>query len=286
MTVVRANDTLVHFFPCGALPVLGLAVAISLACLLPLPAHASGVTAALLPGSGFVSPGSEFTLELWLTASGDSINAYDTVISYDPAVLTFLPTSPLELQEGAYMKAACGSTFHYFTSAGDSLVISHVLFCADLSVTGPGQLYKLRFRASATPQWTWVRIRHIQFYNDGLFVNPAHSSDAAVAIGVPVGVPGPGPVPAETRVKVAPNPCRAAATIVVETAAVGEQQVVVCDVQGRAVRHLDQGAIAPGTRRIAWDGRDDAGVRLAPGVYRVLVRTPGKTTGARVVLLP
>ena len=183
------------------------------------------------------------------------------------------------------MKLACGNTQCWFTSAGDSLQIEHCLLCNLVLLPGPGQLYKLRFRASVVPQWTWVRIRHIQFYKGGFFVNPAHPSDAAVAIGVPVGVPGPGPAPLETRVKVAPNPCRAAATIVVETAAAGEQHVVVCDVQGRAVRHLDQAMIAPGTRRIAWDGRDDAGVRLAPGVYRVLVKTPGKSTGARIVLL-
>jgi hypothetical protein len=286
MTVVRANDTLEHVFPCGTLPVLGLAVTIAMACLLPLPAHASGVTVAILPDSGYVSPGSEFTLELRVTAPGDSINAYDAVIEYDPVALTFLPTSPLSLQEGAYMKTACGNTTQYFTSAGDSLVVSHVLLCSGISLPGPGQLYKLRFRASQAPQWTWVRIRHIQFYRAGLFVNPAYPSDAAIPIGYVSGVPGPGPAPAEIRVEVVPNPCRAAAQIVVETAAAGEQHVVVCDVQGRAVRHLDHGTIAPGTRRVAWDGRDDAGLRLAPGAYRVLVKTPGKTTGAPVVLLP
>jgi len=288
MTVASSNDILEPVFPSGALRVLGLAVAIALACLLPLPAHADGVTVALLPDSGYVSPGSEFTLELWLTEPGDSINAYEAVIAYDPAVLTFLQASPLSLQEGAYMKTppACGNTFHYFTSAGDSLKISHSLLCNLVALPGPGQLYKLRFRASAAPQWTWVRIRSIQFYKAGAKVNPAHPSDAAIAIGVPVDVPGPGPAPMETRVKVAPNPCRAAATVVVETAVAGEQHVVVCDVQGRAVRHLDHGAIAPGTRRIAWDGRDDAGLRLAPGIYRVLVKAPGSSTGARIVLLP
>jgi hypothetical protein len=286
MTVARSNDTLANVFPCSALPAMGLAVAIALACLLPLPAQASGVIAAILPDSGFVSPGSEFTLELWLTEPGDSINAYDAVIEYDSTVLTFLQASPLSLQEGAYVKTACGNTFQNFTSAGDSLTIAHSLMCNLVSLPGPGQLYKLRFRASGVPQWTWVRIRSIQFYRGGLFVNPALLSDVAVAIGVPVNVPAPGPAPTETRVKAAPNPCRAAATIVVETATAGEQQVIVCDVQGRAVRHLDQGLMAPGTRRIAWDGRGDSGVQLAPGVYRVLVKTPGKTVGTRVVLLP
>jgi hypothetical protein len=285
MTVARSNDTRVNVLFCGALPGLSLVVAIALASLLPLPANASGVTAALLPDSGFVSPGSDFTLELWLTVPGDSINAYDAVIEYDPAALTFLQASPLSDQEGVYMKTACGNTFCDFTSAGNSLTIAHSLMCNHPGLPGPGQLYKLRFHASVAPQWTWVRIRSIQFYKSGFFVNPAHPSDAAVAIGVPLGVPGSGPVPAATRVTVTPNPCRAAATIVVETATAGEQHVVVCDVQGRAVRHLDHGETAPGTRRIVWDGKDDVGVRLAPGIYRVLVRTTGRTTGARIVLL-
>jgi hypothetical protein len=285
---VRANDTLVQVLPRGALPVLCLAVAVVAAALLTPPAHASGVTAAILPDSGFVSPGSEFILELWMTGPGDPINAYAAVIDYDPAALTFLQASPLSLQEGEYMTAppACGNTAHYFTNAGDSLVISHVLLCGGISLPGPGQLYKLRFRAASAPQWTWVRIRHIQFYQGGTFVNPAHPTDAAVAIGVPVDVPGPGRAPRETRVRVAPNPCRAAAAIIVETAAAGSQQVVVCDVQGRTLRHLERGAAEPGTRRIVWDGRDDVGARLAPGVYRVLVLTAARTTGARVILLP
>jgi hypothetical protein len=262
-----------------------LAVAFALSCLAPPSGHAAGVTAAILPDSSFVTPGTEFTLELRVTEADGFFNGYDTVISYDPAALTFLQASPLGLQEGSYMTAACADRFHYFTSAGDSLLISHVLLCDGLSVRGPGQLYKLRFRAASSPQWTWVRIRHIQFYDAGRYVNPARPTDAAVALGVPVGVGGPGPTVAETRVTVAPNPCRAAATIVVESAAPGEQAVTICDVQGRAVRHLGQGPVTPGTRHIAWDGRDDSGARLAPGVYRVRVNGGGRTTGARVVLL-
>jgi hypothetical protein len=270
----------------GALPMLGLAAAVALACLAPRAADAAGVTVALLPDSGLVSPGGEFTLELWVTTPGDSFNAYEAVIEYDPAALAFLQASPLSLQEGAYMKTACGNTAHYFTGAGDSLKIAHSLMCNLPGLPGPGQLYQLRFRAGAVPQWTRVRIRRIQFYKAGFFVNPAHPSDAAVAIGVSADVPGTGATPAEIRVSAAPNPCHAAVTLVVETPVAGEQRVVVCDVQGRAVRHLDHGTIPAGTRRTAWDGRDDSGARLAPGVYRVTVTSAGKTTGTRVVLLP
>lgn len=288
MTPVRANDTLVHVLPRCALAVLGLLAALAVVGLVPAAASASGVNVAVLPDSGYVVPGAEFTLELWLTSPGDSIDGFDATLEYDPAVLTFLQTSPLSLQEGTAMKSspACGTTAHYFTTSDDSLVISDVLLCGGTGIRGPGQLYKVRFRASTSPQWTWLRIRHVQFYRRGLFVGPAHAEDGAVAIGMPVDVPVAGATPPATRVRVAPNPCRTQAAIVVETAAAGPQQVLVCDVQGRAVRHLERGVVAAGTRRIAWDGRDDAGARLAPGVYRVLVSAPGATVGARMVLLP
>ncbi len=286
MTVERANDFRAKVHPRGSPPVLGWVAALLLACLPHAIANASGVTVAVLPDSAYVSPGSEFTLELQVTEAGSLFNAYVATIAYDPAALTLLPTSPLSLQEGAYMKTACGSTSHNFTTAADSLVIVHSLLCNGLFLPGPGQLYKLRFRSSGPPQWTSVSIRNIQFYNAGFFVNPSHSSDAAIAMGVPVGVPGSGAPPGKTRLRVTPNPCRAAATVFVETAAAGWQRVIVCDVQGRTVRHLEDGATAPGTRRIAWDGRDDAGTRLAPGVYRVLVGSPGASAVAKVVLLP
>jgi hypothetical protein len=152
-TLVRAKGSLVLLHPRSALPVLGLAVAMALACLLPPAAWSSGVTTALLPASGYVSPGSEFTLELWLTAPGDSINAYAAVVEYDPAALTFLQASPLSLQEGSYMTSACGNTVNYFTSAGDSLVITHVLMCNGIALRGPGTSTGTPIATAASEAW-------------------------------------------------------------------------------------------------------------------------------------
>jgi hypothetical protein len=259
-------------------PALLLAVSVS-------PAFAQGVHVALMPAQQTVAPGAEFVLELDVTEPGLPFNGYDAVIEYDPSALTFLPASPLSLQEGSYMKGACGSTFHYFMYGGDSLLISHALLCPGMVLTGPGQLYRLRFRASMTPQATWIRIRHVRFYDAGTEVGPLFHADAVVGIGVTLGAPLPG-TPRGISLRVAPNPCRAAASILVECDVAGEQRLQVFDVAGRSVRLLERGAFNPGRRSLVWDGRDDRGARVRAGIYHVVLSAEGRVVTARLVLVP
>lgn len=49
----------------------------------------------------------------------------------------------------------------------------------------------------------------------------------------------------------------------------GKATLVIEDANGRRVRNLISGATMPkGPRRVVWDGRDDAGLPMAPGQYR------------------
>ena len=155
------------------------------------PARADGVYASLVPDSVVAAPGDTIYLELDVTEVGAPFNGFDTYIGFDPSALAFLPTSPMSLQEGALMTDACGnSPFNYFVAASDSLVISTSIMCPGMSLTGPGQLYKLRFLALDVQQGTWVHIRHIQFYNAGIYVNPAHTKDAYIELVKPVSAHG------------------------------------------------------------------------------------------------
>ena len=54
---------------------------------------------------------------------------------------------------------------------------------------------------------------------------------------------------------------------------------------GRLVRTLWDGPVAPGPQRLAFDGRDDGGVRLAPGVYVSELVAPGARATRKLVLL-
>ncbi len=63
-------------------------------------------------------------------------------------------------------------------------------------------------------------------------------------------------------------------------------EVSVFDVTGRLVRILETGRSAGGVRSPAWDGRDDGGRLLSPGVYFLrLAADSGLHATERVVLL-
>lgn len=248
-------------------------------------ARALGVHASMVPDTVVAATGDTVNLEIDVTEAGDPFNGYDAVVGYDPAALTFLQVAPLYLQEGSYMKGACGNTFHYFQAAPDSLTISHVILCAGVALTGPGQLYRLRFRVKDVSQGTWVRIRSIQFYNAGYYVNPAYSHDAYIANSVPAGVPPP-TMPAGLSLGTAPNPCRSGTVFSVGSDRGGEQSLAVYDITGRAVRTLERGSFAPGIRRVAWDARDSTGERVPPGVYQVVFRAPVRQVCTRVAVIP
>lgn len=249
------------------------------------PAAAEGVTVALLPAEQVVAPGEEFQLDLYVTEAGSPFNAFDAGIGYDGGALTFLPTSPTSLQQGVYMTSACGNTFHLFSTAGDSLIITDVLLCLGVSLPGPGQIYRLRFRASETPQVTRVRIDSIQFYDAGLYVNPARRSDAVIGIGVPLDSGSPPSAGGRLRLRAMPNPSAGGIALCVESEAVGEQALEVFDVHGRLVQRLQRGTFSAGARTVVWNGAGADGMRLRPGVYVVRLRSALAAAEVRVTLL-
>jgi hypothetical protein len=264
-------------------PIRIATLALALAAVTAAAADAA-VQLAVLPDTVSVAPGDTFMLELRVPVPGSAINAYDAIVEYDPAVLTFLPTAPTSLQQGASMTGACGNTFHFFTAAGDSLSISNSLLCAGLALTGPAHLYTLRFRAPLTPGATHVRLRRAQFYNGGLFVNPAVTFDAVVTWGGTVGVVNP-PVAARATLAVRSNPAGGEQWLDLSSPREGEQSLVIFDTAGRAVRHLAQGRYPSGSRAVRWDGRDDAGRAVPPGVYLARYNAAGRSARASLVRL-
>jgi hypothetical protein len=84
-----------------------------------------------------------------------------------------------------------------------------------------------------------------------------------------------------------PNPAWSGTTIAYRApAARGGLTVRVCDLSGRVVRTLlaGRGTDDEGPT-VAWDGRDDGGRRLSPGIYWVELRAGGERRSARLVLM-
>jgi len=247
-------------------------------------ARAQGVKVALLPAAQSVAPGDSFEVSIEVTQAGAAFNAFDLIVGYDPAALTLLPRSPISLQEGSYFKAACSNRFHLFKQGADRDSITDVLLCAGASLTGPGQIYKLKFKATTTAQVTDVRVLELQFYNAGLYVNPDSSTNAVVGIGQAAGV-GDKPSPGGMRLRTSPNPSRGSSMIRIENPRGEAQRLTILDVGGRVVRHLEDGRFEQGIRTVRWDAKDDSGRLVRPGVYLARLSTSSAEVHSRFTLL-
>jgi hypothetical protein len=253
--------------------------------LLPVPSGAQGVHVRFSPVSQIVGAGSGFDIDVVVPDSGAGFNGFDARLIFDPLALTFVPASPNTLQQGSYMTGACGNTFHQFSAASDSLAITDVLLCNGVSLPGPGQIYRLHFTAKNVPNTTTVlHFGQVSFYNAGVLVTPVTAIDDTIYIDNPVAV-GDGPGAAGVELSAAPNPTTTGTTFRLASPLAGEQSLLVQNIAGRVVRRLDAGGFAAGARAVTWDGRDDRGASVPPGVYLVRYRTPAGARQMRVVLL-
>ena len=256
------------------------------------------VRLAVVPTPMAADAGDTVLVEYTVPVAGPAFNAYDAYLSYDPAVLQFLPSSPVTWQEGPLMTAACGLRFHVFeadTLAG-RLRVSHSLMCAGRSVTGPGVLYRVRFRCRDTDADTPLTLLvtspyKTEFYFAGMIVSPLATIGAVVRVGAgslaPAQLPpAPGALSTPQAVPNPFNPCTTISFAVAPEAADRDgAAVTIHSLDGRLVRRLWQGALEPGTWSGAWDGRDDGGRALAAGVYLVRVRSGAAVAGGRVTLV-
>jgi len=242
-----------------------------------------GVTVGLTPAVQQVAPGAIFDLYVEATQAGDPFNGFDAVVGYDPTALTLVPGSKAD-QEGAYMAGACGNTFYDFVQHATSVTCTDVLLCNGVALLGPGKLFHLRFQASLSPQVTGVTfLAGTQFYDAGVYVRPVYTSDAQIGIGMSVGVGPSGPV--KLTLAAAPNPSPAGLTFTIGADRIGPQTLRIFDLQGRTVRRFADTVSTAGSRTIHWDGRSDAGVALAPGVYLARLEVAGRAVWNRVTLI-
>ena len=79
-----------------------------------------------------------------------------------------------------------------------------------------------------------------------------------------------------------PNPFNSETVIEYELPQSGEIQLMIYDVTGQRVASLASGLREAGTYAPRWDGRDDAGRRMASGVYLYRLEAPAMT-GDRIV---
>jgi hypothetical protein len=82
-----------------------------------------------------------------------------------------------------------------------------------------------------------------------------------------------------------PNPFARSLLMRLDVPRRSQVRVEAFDVLGRRVRTLAHGEFAPGTHALIWDGADDDGTVVKPGVYMVRAVADGFISQRRVVRL-
>ena len=80
-----------------------------------------------------------------------------------------------------------------------------------------------------------------------------------------------------------PNPSAGPVVLRYGLARAGEVSVAIYDPQGRRVRTLVSGARSPGWHEAIWDGRDESGAPVGPGIYIAGCRADGRVFQQRLV---
>ncbi|MBM3317204.1 MAG: right-handed parallel beta-helix repeat-containing protein, partial [Candidatus Eisenbacteria bacterium] len=91
--------------------------------------------------------------------------------------------------------------------------------------------------------------------------------------------------PLAPALRVARNPGAGRVSLWLDLPGSGPATLTVLDVGGRIVRRLAGGDWLAGRHALTWDGRDDAGRPVGPGLYFLRLDGPGPSAGARALLL-
>jgi hypothetical protein len=81
-----------------------------------------------------------------------------------------------------------------------------------------------------------------------------------------------------------PNPFLESTDIPYTLSTESEISLKIYDVAGRSVRTLESGVRPRGDHRVTWDGTNDEGFRVKPGIYFVLLRSQGFSVGHAAIL--
>jgi hypothetical protein len=130
------------------------------------------------------------------------------------------------------------------------------------------------------------------------YVTNSHTSafDVSMAMMVPEEITapsrlavGPGPAgAAAVRLAVSPNPSRGASgarqvALSFELPEAGAIELAIYDMSGRRIATPARGTHDAGTHRATWDGRDESGTDVRPGVYFARLDHASGSTTARIV---
>jgi hypothetical protein len=197
----------------------------------------------------------------------------------------------LDPNGGEQMIGGGGSTHTIRWNSNDNVgvVTTHILWSTDGGATYPDTLVS----GALDSTWVWgvpdvdepdCRIKVVCL--DAASNGASDQSDADFEIVSVAGLPGVPDTPAEAVLfQNRPSPFKAATDIEFGVPRSAEVTLRVYAVDGRLVATLADGTFPSGYHVVTWRGADDAGNRVADGVYFYRLRTPDKTLTRKMLML-
>ena len=230
----------------------------------PYPAHlarrsVAGPVAAsadelVLESQPHATAGQELTASLTLSGTG-RIQALSTHLSWDPQVVEPVSMTPADWvqDQGAIV-----------LTPGPGTVDLAKLGVSGAGLMGTGGIATVTFRviASGDPR---IRIESI---------DARDASNRSVPVTGSERTPPTNPIPTVTALAMAaPNPFSTTSVLAFTLAHSSPVDLSVYALDGRRVRTLVHETREPGEYRLVWDGRDDQGGQVRPGLYYVRFAT-------------
>ena len=210
-----------------------------------------------------VAGGGLFSAVLRLAGSG-ALQGVSAHLAWNPAVAT-----PVSVAADGAIVADGGVAF----STGPGDVDVALLGRRVVGLAGDRTLATITFRAlaSGAPAITLARVEGRDARNRAVPV--------AAALG--------GAAPAITALApAAPNPFRETVSLTMTLAQPGGVDLAIYDLSGRRVRTLARERYGPGVYRLEWDGRDERGIRVRPGLFYARLAANGDRFSRVLTLIP
>ena len=135
------------------------------------------VAVSLQPAESCAGPDETFTVTITVDQEGSAFDGYEAVVLFDPEYLEVESLS----QNGMLIQELCGTTWWYTEVEDSTIFISHVALCGGDSLTGPGPLSSITFRAAGPFGLTDIAFDYVEFYRSGSEV-PCSWTDAVARI--------------------------------------------------------------------------------------------------------
>jgi hypothetical protein len=254
---------------------LFLAPLVAAALVAAVPSRAADVTGSM--PTVVVQPGATVDLPITISPNLAALNvlAIELRVPLDPTNIvgaSWLPTGLVQTWGTPFTNVT--STFAALATAGTTPITSTATDLATLRVTVSASavlgtdvpLTLSIFRLNAGTPTTTV-------LNGLLRIRSATDVPIAGATGLTLIGPAPSPVRGATRLSF---------TLPLTGQGGADARLAIYDVRGRSVRTLARGVSGAGLHEVTWDAADEAGRRVAPGLYFATLEWNGKRLVRRI----